>query len=177
MALGFAGYREEGIHWLRQAMRASPLDTLTWLWLNWIGDFQFFSREFGAALETFRQVICLRLAAYVAAAVVRGRSGTWGGREKPVTCFGASRQSAPSRSNAGVTGPPGTAQKIGRSGRKASGSRMPGLRKRHTPPRRDRMVADNSHQGHDRRADLQIQDTRCSPVIPQTMGWLPATVE
>ena len=60
MALGFAGYREEGIHWLRQAMRASPLDTLTWLWLNWIGDFQFFSREFGAALETFRQVICLR---------------------------------------------------------------------------------------------------------------------
>jgi adenylate cyclase len=60
LVLGRAGYHEEGIGWLRQAMRASPHDPLTWQWLNGIGDFQLFSREFEAALKTYRQVMLLR---------------------------------------------------------------------------------------------------------------------
>jgi adenylate cyclase len=60
LVLGRAGYHEEGISWLQQAMRASPHDPLTWLWLNGIGDFQLFSRDFQAALETYRRVMLLR---------------------------------------------------------------------------------------------------------------------
>lgn len=60
LVLGFGGYPGEAIGWLRQAMRASPNDPLTWIWLNGIGDFQFYSREFEVALETYRQVIHLR---------------------------------------------------------------------------------------------------------------------
>jgi adenylate cyclase len=55
-----AGYHEEGISWLRQAMRASPHDPLTWQWLNGIGDFQLFSREYQAALDTYGQLMLLR---------------------------------------------------------------------------------------------------------------------
>jgi len=60
LVLGRAGCHDEGISWLRQAMRASPHDPLTWLWLNGIGDFQLFSRDFQAALETYRRVMLLR---------------------------------------------------------------------------------------------------------------------
>ena len=60
LVLGRAGYHQEGIGWLRQAMRASPHDPLTWQWLNGIGDFQLFSGAFAAALEAYRQVILLR---------------------------------------------------------------------------------------------------------------------
>jgi Flp pilus assembly protein TadD len=60
LILGRAGYHEEGILRLRQAMRASPHDSLTWQWLNGIGDFQLFSGEFEAALETYRQVVTRR---------------------------------------------------------------------------------------------------------------------
>jgi adenylate cyclase len=41
-------------------MRASPHDPLTWQWLNGIGDFQLFSGQFEAALESYRQVMLLR---------------------------------------------------------------------------------------------------------------------
>jgi adenylate cyclase len=57
LILGRAGYHEEAIRHLRHAMRASPHDPLTWQWLNGMGDFQLFSGEFEAALETYRQVI------------------------------------------------------------------------------------------------------------------------
>lgn len=60
LVLGRAGYHEEGIRHLRQAMRASPHDPLTWQWLNGIGDFQLSLREYEAALKTYRQVIKLR---------------------------------------------------------------------------------------------------------------------
>jgi tetratricopeptide (TPR) repeat protein len=60
LVLGRAGYHQEGIDRLRQAMRISPHDPLTWQWLNGIGDFQLFSRQFEAALETYRQVIVRR---------------------------------------------------------------------------------------------------------------------
>jgi TolB-like protein/Tfp pilus assembly protein PilF len=60
LVLGRAGYHEEGVRRLRQAMRASPHDPLTWQWLNGIGDFQLFSREFEAALETYREVMLRR---------------------------------------------------------------------------------------------------------------------
>jgi adenylate cyclase len=60
LVLGRAGYHQEGIDRLRQAMRISPHDPLTWQWLNGIGDFQLFSRQFDAALETYRQVIVRR---------------------------------------------------------------------------------------------------------------------
>ena len=35
--LGFGGYRDEALDRLRQAMRASPHDPLTWLWTRWSG--------------------------------------------------------------------------------------------------------------------------------------------
>jgi adenylate cyclase len=45
---------------LQQAMRASPHDPLTSLWLLWIGIIQFNARQFAAAVETLRQVVRLR---------------------------------------------------------------------------------------------------------------------
>jgi adenylate cyclase len=58
--LGFGGYREEALDRLRQAMRASPNDPLTWLWTFWTGVIQFYSRKFDAAAETLHQVVRLR---------------------------------------------------------------------------------------------------------------------
>ena len=58
--LGFGGYREEALERLQQAMRASPHDPLIWLWSIWRAVLQFFSRDFGAALQTLRQVVRLR---------------------------------------------------------------------------------------------------------------------
>ena len=58
--LGFGGYREEALDRLRQAMRASPHDPLTSLWILWTGLIQFFARQFDTAAETLRQVGRLR---------------------------------------------------------------------------------------------------------------------
>jgi adenylate cyclase len=58
--LGFGGYRDEALDRLRQAMRASPHDPLTWLWTRWSGVIQFYSRKFDAALETFKELVRLR---------------------------------------------------------------------------------------------------------------------
>src|ERR1051325_8581092 len=58
--LGFGGYREEAMECLRQAMRASPHDPFTSLWLLWLGLIQFFARQFAPAAETLRQVGRLR---------------------------------------------------------------------------------------------------------------------
>jgi adenylate cyclase len=58
--LGFGGLREEALDRLQQAMRASPHDPLTSLWLLWIGLIQFFARQFAPAVETLRQVGRLR---------------------------------------------------------------------------------------------------------------------
>jgi adenylate cyclase len=58
--LGFGGYHEEALGRLQQAMRASPHDPLTSLWLLWIGIIQFNARQFAAAVETLRQVVRLR---------------------------------------------------------------------------------------------------------------------
>ena len=58
--LGFGGYREEALERLRQAMRASPNDPLTWLWTLWTGMIQFYARRFEAAVETLQHVTRLR---------------------------------------------------------------------------------------------------------------------
>jgi adenylate cyclase len=58
--LGLGGYREEALDRLRQAMRASPHDPFTSLWLLWIGLIQFFARQFADAEESLRQVGRLR---------------------------------------------------------------------------------------------------------------------
>ncbi|SDJ53095.1 adenylate cyclase [Bradyrhizobium sp. Rc2d] len=58
--LGFGGYREEALERLQQAIRASPHDPLIWLWSVWRGALQFLSRDFVAALQTWRQVVRLR---------------------------------------------------------------------------------------------------------------------
>ena len=58
--LGFGGYRDEALDRLRQAMRASPHDPLTWLWTNWRACIQFYSRQFDAALETCSELARLR---------------------------------------------------------------------------------------------------------------------
>jgi adenylate cyclase len=58
--LGFGGYRDEALDRLRQAMRASPHDPLTWLWTRWSAAIQFYARKFDAALETFKELVRLR---------------------------------------------------------------------------------------------------------------------
>jgi adenylate cyclase len=58
--LGFGGYREEALDRLRQAMRLSPQDPLTSLWILWTGLIQFYARQFSAAVENLRQVGRLR---------------------------------------------------------------------------------------------------------------------
>ena len=58
--LGFGGYRDEALDRLRQAMRASPHDPLTWLWTQWTGVIQMSARNFDAALVTLHQVVRLR---------------------------------------------------------------------------------------------------------------------
>jgi adenylate cyclase len=58
--LGFGGYRDEALDRLRQAMRASPHDPLTWLWAQWIATVQFTAKRFDAALESLHGVVRLR---------------------------------------------------------------------------------------------------------------------
>jgi adenylate cyclase len=58
--LSFGGYRAEALERLRQAMRASPHDPLTWLWIQWIASTQFYARDFAAALDTLRELNRLR---------------------------------------------------------------------------------------------------------------------
>ena len=53
-ALAHAGHPGEAIEPLRQAMRASPHDPLTWHWVNWVGMAQLHNRDFEYALETYR---------------------------------------------------------------------------------------------------------------------------
>jgi adenylate cyclase len=53
-ALIHAGRPGEAIEPLRQAMRASPQDPLTWHWFNWVGMAQLNNRDFESALETYR---------------------------------------------------------------------------------------------------------------------------
>jgi adenylate cyclase len=59
-ALGWGGYQQEGIDYLRRAMRASPHDPLTWLCKFWMGIFQYFSREYVAAIDNMREVVHVR---------------------------------------------------------------------------------------------------------------------
>lgn len=58
--LGFGGYRDEALDRIRQAMRASPHDPLTWLWTLWTAAIQLGARKFDAALEALHQVVRLR---------------------------------------------------------------------------------------------------------------------
>lgn len=58
--LGFGGYRDEALDRLRQAMRASPHDPLTWLWTLWVAFLQLSARKFNLALETLHQLVRLR---------------------------------------------------------------------------------------------------------------------
>lgn len=58
--LGFGGYHDEALDRLRQAMRASPYDPLTWLWTLWTGAIQMNARDFDAALVTLPEVVRLR---------------------------------------------------------------------------------------------------------------------
>jgi adenylate cyclase len=58
--LGFGGYRDEALDRIRQAMRASPQDPLTWLWTLWTASIQLGGRKFDAALEALHQVVRLR---------------------------------------------------------------------------------------------------------------------
>ena len=75
--LGFGGYRDEALDRLQQAMRVSPHDPLTWLWLGWVGATQFSARDFDAAAATWREVVRLRPSymmahGMMAAALARG---------------------------------------------------------------------------------------------------------
>jgi adenylate cyclase len=57
---GFNGRPREGIETLQRAMRASPHDPLTWLWLTWIGTMYYFLEDYEAAVRTADSVIRLR---------------------------------------------------------------------------------------------------------------------
>lgn len=58
--LGFGGYPDEALERIRQAMRASPQDPLTWLWTLWSASIQLGARRFESALEALHQVLRLR---------------------------------------------------------------------------------------------------------------------
>ena len=58
--LGFGGYRDEGIDRLRQAMRASPHDPLTWRWMRWHAFLEFHSHRFEAALDLLTDSLRIR---------------------------------------------------------------------------------------------------------------------
>src|SRR5262249_20149962 len=58
--LGFGGHRDEALDRLREAMRASPHDPLTWLWSLWTGFIQLVAQKFDAALETLQQLVRVR---------------------------------------------------------------------------------------------------------------------
>jgi adenylate cyclase len=58
--LGFGGYHDEALDRIRQAMRASPHDPLTWLWTMWIAAVQMFARRFDRAFEAAQQLARLR---------------------------------------------------------------------------------------------------------------------
>jgi adenylate cyclase len=57
---GFAGLQDEGIEYLRRAMRLSPRDPLTWGWLWWMAVFQFYAPDFAGALATLTRVAGMR---------------------------------------------------------------------------------------------------------------------
>lgn len=58
--LGFGGYRDEALDRLSQAMRASPHDPMTWLWILWTGVVQMSARNFESALATLHRLVRLR---------------------------------------------------------------------------------------------------------------------
>jgi adenylate cyclase len=126
LVLGRAGYHEEAIRRLRQAMRASLHDPLTWQWLNGIADFQLFSGDFEAALETYRQVMLRRPQFFSPHLFSAAALAYLGGRVKPEMHWRAPRHGSPNRSNAGGIGHPGPVRKIGRSKQKAFASQPPG---------------------------------------------------
>jgi adenylate cyclase len=59
-ALGWGGHQQEGIDYLRRAMRANPHDPLTWLCRFWVGIFQYFSGEYAATLDPHRESVHVR---------------------------------------------------------------------------------------------------------------------
>lgn len=57
VALGWGGFPEEGIDYLRRAMRASPHDPMSRFWTFWTGIYQYFLRDYEAALNSMRDVL------------------------------------------------------------------------------------------------------------------------
>jgi adenylate cyclase len=70
--LAQSGHHAEAIDLLGNAMRASPHDPLYWGYTFWTGIAQFHSCDFGAALETMRQVIRLRPSHYTTHEYIAG---------------------------------------------------------------------------------------------------------
>jgi adenylate cyclase len=60
LALGWSGSHEEGIRHLRQAMRLSPRDPIAWLWVFWVGLFQYLAGDYEDALSSMREVARVR---------------------------------------------------------------------------------------------------------------------
>jgi adenylate cyclase len=58
--LGFGGHHDEALDRLEQAMRVSPHDPLTWLWMMWRGAVQCSARRFEAVLETYGRLTQVR---------------------------------------------------------------------------------------------------------------------
>ena len=129
--LGRAGYPEEAIRRLRQAMRASPHDPLTWQWLNGIGDFQLNSGEFEGALETYREVIRLRPQFFAPHLYSAPRWPISGGCLKPAMRWRWLDPVSPRRSSGDGGGHLGPARRIGPSRRKACASRPQRRNDRH----------------------------------------------
>ena len=80
--LGFGGYRDESLDRLRQAMRASPHDPLTWLWTMWRANMQFYSRQFDLALETCSELARLRPEYGPVDVLIAGSLGLLGRRDE-----------------------------------------------------------------------------------------------
>jgi adenylate cyclase len=93
--LGHGGYPEEALERLRQAMRASPHDPLTWLWTRWIAGVQFYARDFAAALETYRQLLRLRPRTGVATVMTAAALGHLGRLEEARVTLDRAEQEFP----------------------------------------------------------------------------------
>jgi adenylate cyclase len=93
--LSFGGYRAEALERLRQAMRASPHDPLTWLWTMWTAGTQFSAHDFAASLETSRQLIRLRPRASTAYLLTAASLGHLGRLEEARAMLDRSEQEFP----------------------------------------------------------------------------------
>jgi adenylate cyclase len=123
--LGFGGCRDEALERLGQAMRASPHDPLTWLWLNWAAAVRFFARDYEAAATMMREVVRLRPGYIMAHGTIAASLAHLGRIDEARDVLDRARALFPEQFPrlCSRTDTPGCSRKITRCGRRACGWR------------------------------------------------------